>query len=366
MRFSKPILPLLLCALGTMTLVACKQAEEVSEPVLRPVKSITVSRASAERVREFSGTSKSTEEARLSFKVAGSVEKRHVKVGDVIRPGDVIAELDATPYELQSQQASANLASAQAAQRNAQADYQRLRTLYENNNASRNELDSARANAESTEAQVKANQKALEIADLNITYTKLISNNTCSIASVSVEANENVAAGQEIVRADCGNNLEVEIAVPESLIRGIVQDAPAEITFSSIPGRTFTGRVTEIAVAATGGGNTFPVTVRIDDEHPELRSGLAANIRISTLAASEPGQNVVLVPSHSVVEDNQGRHVFLLETTAEEGVGIVRRTPVEVGELTSAGLEITSGLNEGDRLITAGITVVIDGMKVKI
>ena len=366
MKSSNNYFPLLLPVFCLLLLSACEQAEQVAQAPLRPVKSITVSKASAERERDFSGTSKSSEEARLSFKVAGSIESRNVNVGDMIKPGDLIAELDATPYELQSQQASANLASAQASGRNADANYQRLRTLYENNNASRNELDSARANAESSQAQVKVNQKELEIAELNIKYTRLIANNDCSIASVSVEANENVSAGQEVVRADCGNTLEVEIAVPESLIQGIVQDSPALITFSSIPGRIFSGKVTEIAIAATGGGNTFPVIIKIDDEHPELRSGLAANIKISTQASSTADEDVILVPAHTVVEDSEGRHVFLLDSSDEDGVGIVRRTAVVIGELTSAGLEITSGLNEGDLLITAGITVVIDGMKVKI
>ncbi len=357
---------LLLTTLSFTALTACEQEQQSIEIPLRPVKSITVSAAAVDRERDFSGTSKSSQEARLSFKVAGSIKFRSVSVGDTIKPGDVIAELDATPFELQAQQARANLASSEAAKRNADANYQRLRNLYENNNASRNELDSARANAESTEAQVKANQKALEIAELNVEYTRLIANNDCLIASISVEVNENVNAGQEIVRANCGSTLEVEIAVPESLISGIVQDAPAEISFTSIPDQTFTGIVTEVAVAATGGGNTFPVTVRIDNEHPELRSGLAANIRIDTQATADENTNLIIVPAHAVIQDNDGRHVFLLEPGDDQGVGIVRRKTVEIGELTSAGLEIKEGLNDGDQLIVAGLTAVNDGMKVKI
>ena len=355
-----------ICLIGLTALTACEQEQVVAEIPLRPVKSITISAAAAERERDFAGTSKSSEEARLSFKVAGSIKSRSVNVGDMITPGTIIAELDATPYELQAQQARANLASSEAAKRNADANYQRLRNLYENNNASRNELDSARANAESNQAQVKANQKALEIAELNVQYTKLIANNDCSIASVSVEVNENVSAGQEIVRANCGSTLEVEIAVPESLIQGIVQNTPAQITFTSIPDQSFTGRVTEVGVAATGGGSTFPVTVKIDNEHPELRSGLAANIRLTTQAATTQNGNLIIIPAHAVVQDSQGRHVFLLEPGDEQGVGIVRRQDVEIGELTSAGLEIKQGLNDGDELITAGLTVVNDGMKVKI
>ncbi len=366
MRHNSKYFPLVITVFGLVTLTACKQEQVAVEIPLRPVKSITVSTATVERERDFSGTSKSSEEARLSFKVSGSIKSRSVNVGDIIKPGDIIAELDATPLELQAQQARANLASSEAAKRNAEANYQRLRNLYENNNASRNELDSARANAESTEAQVKANQKALEIAELNVEYTQLIANNECSIASVSVEVNENVNAGQEIVRANCGSTLEVEIAVPESLIQGIVQNTAAEISFTSIPDQTFPGRVTEVGVAATGGGNTFPVTVRIDNEHPELRSGLAANIRIITQATGNQNGDLIIVPAQAVVEDSQGIHVFLLEPSEEEGVGIVRRQAVEIGELTSAGLEVKQGLDDGDQLITAGLTVVNDGMKVKI
>ena len=366
MKHIKNTFPHLLTMAGLLMLVACEQEKVTAEIPLRPVKSITITTASAERERDFSGTSKFREEARLSFKVAGSIKSRSVNVGDMIKPGDMIAELDATPYELQSQQALANLASSEAAKRNAEANYQRLRNLYENNNASRNELDSARANAESSEAQVKANQKALEIAQLNVDYTQLIANNDCSIASVSVEVNENVSAGQEIVLANCGSTLEVEIAVPGSLIGAIVQNTPAVVTFTSIPEQSFPAKVAEVGVAATGGGNTFPVTVRIDDEHPGLRSGLAANIRITTQPSSGNNGSLIIVPAHAVVEDSQGRHVFLLNPADEPGVGMVRRQAVEIGELTSAGLEIKNGLNDGDVLITAGLTVVNDGMKVKI
>ena len=366
MNHAKTYFLLLICTFGLMTLAACEQEQIIAEVPLRPVKSITVSSASAERDRDFSGTSKFSEEARLSFKVAGNIKNRAVNIGDEVKQGDLIAELDATPYELQAQQATANLTSAQASQRNAEANYQRLRSLYENNNASRNELDSARANSESANAQVKANQKALEIAELNIDYTKLIANTDCSIASVNVEVNENISAGQEIVRSNCGSTLEVEIAVPGSLIGGIVQNTPAVITFTSIPGQTFTGKVTQVGVAATGGGNTFPVTVRIDDEHPGLRSGLAANIRITSQKDTNGYKNLIIVPANSVIDDGSGRYVFLLDNSDEKGVGIVRRQSVEIGELTSAGLEVKQGLSDGDQLITAGLTIVNDGMKVKI
>ena len=366
MNYARKYYSLFTCTLGLMALTACEQEQVTAEVPLRPVKSITVSMTSAERERDFSGTSKFSEEARLSFKVAGNIKNRTINIGDEIKQGDLIAELDPTPYELQAQQARATLTSAQASQRNAEANYQRLRSLYENNNASRNELDSARSNSESSKAQVKANQKALEIAELNIEYTKLVANSDCSIASVNVEVNENVNAGQEIVRANCGSTLEVEIAVPGSLIGGIVQNTPAVVTFTSIPEQTFTGKVTQIGVAATGGGNTFPVTVRIDDEHPGLRSGLAANIRIISQANTNSTQDFIVIPANAVIEDSSGRYVFLLDNASEQGVGIVRRQAVKIGELTSAGLEVTEGLSDGDQLITAGLTIVNDGMKVKI
>jgi len=254
----------------------------------------------------------------------------------------------------------------QANARNAESNYERVKGLYENNNASRNDLDSARASAESARAQTRSSQKSLELARLNLSYTQLRVDVDCSIASLAVEINENVSAGSQVAQVNCGQELEVIIEVPESLIADIRQNMTVDIRFDAMANKTFKGRVSEVGVSSSETASTFPVSVRLDRDldNPELalRSGLAAEVTFSF--AVDTVLDRYLVPLASVVNDVEGAFVFVADPAEQQGEAVVRRNTVQLGELMDEGIEILSGLETGDRVITAGVSVVRDGQRV--
>ena len=338
----------------------CADTEEAVEEQLRPVRATIVEERSAARARTFSGTSQSSQVSRLSFKVSGTLEDLSIKVGDVLRRGQAIGRVDPSLFELEAQQAEANLLQIQAAERSAAANYQRVKGLYANNNAARNDLDTARANAESAAAQVRAAEKQLELARLNVSYTRLAVTTDCSVASVDVEVNEFVAAGSTVATVNCGRDLEVDLSIPESLIGALSEGLPVEVRFDAVPGEFFDGSITEVGVAARGGA-TFPATVAIAGDHPQLRSGLAAEVSFEL--GSQTDGDVFLVPLSAVVEDTEGRFVYVAEPSGS-GEAVVRRRPVEIGELTEAGVEIIAGLGGGEHVVTAGASLIRDGLRV--
>ena len=355
-------------SIGTLLLLvllvaACGKPEPEIEDRLRPVRYITVSDDRAFRDRSFSGTSKSSLESRLSFKVAGTIMNMPVQNGQRLEAGDLIAELDPASYVLQMQQAQASLVEAPANDRRASANYERTKGLYANSNASLNDLESARAQAESAQATVAAMSKALEIARLNVSYTKLRSDTACSIASLNVEVNENVSAGQQVASVSCGDAFEVTLDLPESLIGSVDERTPVSVRFGAIPGEEFTGVISEIAVASASGSAAFPVVIRITETHPALRSGLAADITFKFDSSATEGTAFVL-PVSAVIRDPGGTFVFVAEDDGPDGDGIVRRRPVTLGELSQSGIEIVDGLKLGDRVVTAGISVIRDGQRV--
>lgn len=349
--------------LAAMVIVACGGPDEVPEERLRPVRYVTVSEASVSRDRNFSGISKSSRESRLSFKVSGTIISAPVQIGQRLNAGDLIAKLDPAGYVLQAQQAQASLVEAQANDRRAAANYDRTKGLYANDNASLNDLELARAQAESASAVVGAASKALEIARLNISYTKLTAAVDCSIASLDVDVNENVAAGQQVASVSCGDEFEVTLNLPESLISGVDESTPVSVRFGSIPGEKFTGVVSEIAVASGAGSAAFPVVIMITGSHPALRSGLAADVTFKFDLAAGEGGGVVL-PVMAVINDPNGTFVFIAEQTDIANEAVVRRRTVILGELSQSGIEIVEGLQVGDRVITAGISVIRDGQRV--
>ncbi|MDJ0908105.1 MAG: efflux RND transporter periplasmic adaptor subunit [Woeseiaceae bacterium] len=350
--------------LAAAVLVGCGGSEPEVAEQLRPVRYVVIEDGTTLRDRSFSGTSKSTTESRLSFRVTGTVEDIPVQIGQRLDAGSPIMELDPTTYELQVQQAEAALVEAEANDRRSATNYERTRGLYANDNASLNDLEAARAQAESAEAMVDSAAKALEIARLNLSYTRLTADTDCSIASLDVEVNENVSAGQQVAMVSCGDAFEVTLDLPESVIANVSVGVEVSIGFGAIEDAEFTGIVTEVAVAASQAAAGFPIVVQVNERHPSLRSGLAADVTFQ-FGNNQAGYAPV-VPVDAIVNDPGGTYVFVAEPAETAGEGVVRRRDVDLGELTQLGVEITEGLFVGDRVVTAGVSVIRDGQRVLI
>ena len=347
---------------GVCSAAACGEAPPPAEPSVRPVRTQVAHAAAGGRVRTFSGVARASIESSLGFRIGGVVARVPVAVGDRVRAGQMIAELDPVDYELGVQEAEAGLRQAEAQAENAEAGLQRTRNLYENANASRTDLDAAVASAASAAAQVEAAAKRLERAERQAGYTQLSAPASGAIAAVLADAGETVSPGQPIVEFAAGAVPEVTFAAPEALIREIREGASASVRFGAIPGVRFAGVVTEVGVASGGAATTFPVTVRLGPDAADVRPGMAAEVAIEF---GEPGATGRFVlPVQAVAEDRAGRFVFVA-APAGDGFAEVQRRPVTVGELADDGIEILAGLVEGDRVIVAGVSRLQDGERVR-
>ena len=337
------------------------EAPQVETP-LRPVRTVTVHSSGNARTRTFAGVAQADVESTLSFRVSGNLRRLLVETGDSVEAGQLIAELDPTDYELRMQEAEASLIQAEAQARRAAAEYERVRGLYENRNASRSDLDAARAQSESSEAQIDAAQQRVEQARAQLSYTRLLAPLTGLIGRVPAEVNENVGAGDAIAVLTSGERPEVDVPVPESLIGEIVRGSTVAVTFDALAGREFTALVSEVGVMSTTLATTFPVTVQMRDAEPDIRAGMAAQVRFSF--AVDDNRERFVVPAQAVVEDRDGRFVYVVEEGGD-GTGTVRRREVSVGELTGEGIEVLEGLRDGEVVVTAGVSQITDGLEVR-
>ena len=354
----------LIAACFVTMLVACSDSEIESEAELRTVRAVEVSDVNNSRVSTYSGVSKSARESRLSFKVAGTVQDIPVNVGDQISAGSTIAQLDSSTYDLQLQQAQATLAQSEAAARNASTVYERTRSLYASNNASLGDLDAARAAAEQAQAQRRAASKSLELARLNLSYTKLSVDVDCLVDAILVEVNENVSTATEVARVNCSNELEVEVTVPEGVVTELSQGEPVTIKFDAASNKVFSGKILEIGIGVTGVGSTFPVTVSIDSDDPVLRPGLAASVSFALKGGMSEIDDIV-VPVSALVKRTDGTYVFVVQSDSDNPkVGTVTLRKVEVGQLTSQGVIVKDGLRPHDTVVSAGVSFLRDGLQV--
>jgi len=348
----------------TFIMSECGKKVEEKE-IIRPVRYMQAYVTGGSRVRTFTGVAQAGVESRLSFKVPGTVQRINVMVGDDVRAGQLIAQLDRNDYQLQVQQAEAALSQAEAQERNARASYDRVRVLYENESASKSDLDAARAANESAGAGLKAAEKQLEMAKLQLSYTRLTAPASGSIASVMVEANENVSAGQPIVMLTDGSEIEVRMSIPEILISRIIEGDDVEVSFDALPDRSFEAKITEVGVASVGAGTTYPVIVKLNRHDTAIRPGMAATVACNFESPDERERFVI--PSHAIAEDRKGRFVFtVVPMTDDTNFGIIHRKEVTIGDLTPEGIEVFDGLEEGDLVVTAGVSRISEGMKVRL
>ena len=323
--------------------------EESTPEVIRPVRYIEVKPARGTREFTFSGTARAGLESKLSFRIPGAVQEVAVVVGQRVKAGQLIARLDERDFQLQVQNAEAQAL-------NAKNSYSRMRQLYENNTASKNQLDQARAAAESAEAM-------LELSRQKLSYARLTAPVSGAIAAVNIEVNENVSQGQPVALLTSGSRSEVQVAIPEDLITSIKAGDEVEITFAAIVGRAFRGRVTEVGITTSGASTTFPVTVRMEENEKDIRPGMSADVRFRF--ESRDTRARIIVPLKAVTEDHRGLFVYLVQPE-EEGFGVVHRQKVVKGELSERGIEILEGLSEGELIVTAGLSRITDGLRVRL
>ena len=205
--------------------------------------------------------------------------------------------------------------------------------------------------------------KALEIARLNVSYTRLTADADCSIASLDVEVNENVSSGQQVAAVSCGEEFEVKLDVPESLIASVTELMSVTVRFGSIPDQVFSGQVSEVSIASSSGSAAFPVVIKVMENHSSLRSGLAAEVTFRFRSEGDLVEGAVL-PVTAIIHDQNGTFVFIADVVGDSDEAIVQRREVTLGELSQSGIEVIGGLETGDRVITAGVSVIREGQRV--
>ncbi len=351
-------------ALLLSTLTACGKEEAASAPVIRPVRYITLTDHAAEQRRTLPGATKAGQDARLSFRVSGQIRKLSVKVGDRVEANALIAELDPRDYKIQAQEIRASIAQASAQARSAKANYGRARKLYEASTASKADLDSARAARDSAVAQISASRQRLERANRQIEDTRLLAPRPGIISAVLVEENENASPTQPIVTLSSGGQPEVVVSVPSQMVGALKIGEVVRVELVDFPDTPFSGTISEIAQAADAMGATYPVTLILAaSKEVQIRSGLAASVTF-TLKRAAATRSFTL-PTHAVAADHKGRFVYVVKPSGER-LGLVARRVVEVGAFTAGGLEIKSGLSKGERVITAGVSQIVDGQTVRL
>lgn len=342
--------------------VGCGSEPEIGDPVIRPVRYAHVRSASAVQIQRFAGTAKAGIEARLSFRVGGLIESIGVKAGDQVKAGQFIAALDSRDAVLAYERARAALENARVQQASAQSNLIRVRQLYEAQNVSLAEYEQAKNGFSSATSGYESAEKSLDMQEHQLNYNEIHAPVSGIVNVVRHEVNEVIQAGEPLVILSAGEDIEMEVGVPEAYIARIRTGHPVRVRFSALPGTDFAARVREIAFALDA-SSTYPVIVRLDAPSPAIRPGMAGEVEFR-FGASGPSDPLV-VPVEAVAEGAEGTYVFVIGAI-DDGLGVVERRPVRIGELLTDGFVVEEGLAERELVATAGLGFLLNGMEVRL
>ena len=288
-------------------------------------------------------------EVKVGSRVSGVVTRLRANIGDLVRAGEVIAEIDDAEFLAKVDQTEASLARSRAEAKLARANLERLEAMAEREFVSLQQVDAAQSAVDVAEAQVKLSEANLESARIHLSYASITAPIAGVVASVSTQEGETVAASfsaPTFVNIIDLDRLEVQAYVDETDIGRIREGQQARFSVDSYPGEEFEGEVTAIYPKAVIQDNVvnYVVTVRITDRRSQtLRPEMTAAVTL----VLEPRTGALAVPASAVARDRAERYVMVLE-----GETPVRRT-VRVGWTQGGWTEIIDGLAEGERIVIA-------------
>ncbi|RZL49305.1 MAG: efflux RND transporter periplasmic adaptor subunit [Variovorax sp.] len=339
------------------TLAGCSRPAPVEEPI-RAVKVQAVTASGIETAPEFSAEVRARIESQLGFRVAGKILRRQAELGQHVRAGEVLAQLDPQDLRLAADAARAQQAAALTNRDLAAADLQRYRELRAQNFISGAELERRESTWKAAQAQFDQTRAQSSSQANQAAYTTLTADAAGIVTAVDAQPGQVVSAGTPVVRIAQDGARDVVFAVPEDRAMLMRPGSPVSVR-GWAGGGEIEGRVREVAGSADPVTRTYTVKVAIDAaSSPPLGATVYARPR----ALSRTDTPVLKLPTSALRQEGGGSAVWVLDRPTMT----VRSQPVQVATADGNQAVIASGLHPGELVVVAGVHVLSPGQKVSI
>ncbi|MER9851667.1 efflux RND transporter periplasmic adaptor subunit [Mesorhizobium sp. M0106] len=355
--YRRPAAGLALIVVAALGLAGCSQEKAEVTEIIRPVKVVEIAKASDTRQLSYSGSVRARTEMNLGFRINGKITERLVDIGDRVKPGDVLARIDPTDYELSVRSAQASLDAADRQVETVELTRKRAEQLYAKNFAPKSQLEQATLSYNQAVATRDSARSQLAQAQNQVRYTDLKADKNGIVTSVAADVGQVVGSGTPVVTVAIDGEKEVLIAVPETDIAEFKPGKTVKAGFWSDEALTLDGKVREVAGSADPQSRTFAVRVSLPNDSRVLL-GMTASIE----AAADNRQQLVSIPLAALAQKDSQSIVW----TVDRNGGTVHAHPVKVAAFTPDGVSVADGLKPGDVVVAAGTQFMTENLKVKL
>jgi RND family efflux transporter MFP subunit len=360
MYYNRKLSGCLAMTVAAVLAAACDSAEpEARDPLVRPVKLITIGEATAGGTFEYPGSVSAAQESEMAFQVAGQIIAMPVAEGQFVEQGSVLAELDPRDYAAQRDKASA--------ERNAaKAEYDRYTKAFEAQAVTAQDVDLKKRNYEVAEADLRRAQKALDDTKLRAPFSG-------KVAVKLVDDFATVQVKQPVLLLQDESSLQIKVNIPEAdwakAEPGLTNEQMTDrfkpqVELAAIPNRRFIAQIEEKTSSADPVTRTYEVTLGFDrPEDLNISPGMTGKIVITVperIWTSEFGET--LIPASAVMADaDNNPYVWVVPPDSNS----VIRKSIEVGKLDGSEVRVLDGLAPGDQVVISGVNSLSEGMLVR-
>jgi len=351
-------LPALLILLAAAALAGCSRPAPAPEPV-RAVRTMTVGTDSAGGVHEFAAEVRARTESRLGFRVGGKMTSRSAELGQQVKAGQALAQLDAGDLKLAQQAALAGTRAAQTNYELAAAEFRRYKELRDQGFISSVELERREATLKAQQAQLDQALAQAGVQGNQAGYAVLTAPAAGVVTAVEAEPGAVLSAGTPVLRLAHDGPRDAVFTVPEDGavgMRALLGKPGALKVRPWASAGTLPATVREVAAAADPTTRTFLVKADIGSAPLQLGQTL------TVLVDLPKREGIARLPLTAVMQQQGQTAVWLVDKSSMT----VKVQPISVLGADGNVVVVGAGLGPGQTVVTAGVHVLTPGQKVKL
>jgi HlyD family secretion protein len=267
--------------------------QKTAKPPEPKYRTETVDHGTVSETVTATGTISAVTTVQVGSQVSGIIQTLKADYNSPVKKGQLLAELDPTPFKLQVQQREADLQQAQVQMRNAEVQFNRSGRLLAEQLVPAADYDTAKANFEGMKAQVDQAQAALKQSQTNLSYANIYSPIDGVVVARQYDIGQTVAASFQaptlFTIAEDLTKMQVQADVDQSDISRISTGQTARFTVDAYPERTFMGKISQIRLNATQNQNviTYPVIIDVPNPEGELKPKMTADVTVEVAKVAD-------------------------------------------------------------------------------
>jgi RND family efflux transporter MFP subunit len=359
-----------------LTMAGCATHKPIEQPAQGvQAQAIDVQPGLGADSLRFSAVVTPDSEVPLAFRVPGYVislqqvrgadgRMRDIADGDRVGRGAVLVRIRSAEYQDKVRQAASQAAAAEAVAQKAKLDFDRATHLYDSQSITKPDFDSARAQFDSSQEELKSARALTSEAEISLRDTSLIAPFDGDVLKKSLELGAFVGPQSAVLTLAKTDTVKIVVGVPDTVVRSVELGQPIDVAIDAFPTRSFHARISRVSSAADATTRNFDVEVAVPNHDHLLKVGMIGSLQLNE-GKIENRTSSLQVPISAIVQADDGKYGVFVVAPSTAG-DIARLHNVEIGSVNGTQITVLAGLTRGERIITTGANLLKNGQRVEV